>query len=87
VLMLAERSAEHISFFEENREIVCFEGVHELGDKIDYYLTHDGERQAIAQAGYEKVTKGGNSYLDRMRDVLKVYYAIAERRGLGKVAT
>ena len=85
VLMLAERSAEHILFFEENREIACFEGVHELRDKLDYYLTHAAERQAIAQAGYEKV-KGGHSYIDRMRDVLKVYGEIAERRGPAKAA-
>lgn len=76
--VLAERTSEHVSFFGEGREIVCFESVKELRDKIDYYLVHDDERQAIARAGYEKVTRGGHSYVDRMRRVLEVYY---EMRG------
>ncbi len=78
--MLAERTVEHTMFFEEGKEIACFEDVVELRDKIDYYLAHDDERKAIARAGYEKVTKGGNSYIDRAKRVLEVYREIANRK-------
>ena len=76
--MLAERTPEHTTFFAENREIACFGDVEELREKINYYLAHDEERIAIAKAGFEKVTTGGHSYLDRMQRVLNVYH---EMRG------
>jgi spore maturation protein CgeB len=75
--MLAVRTAEHTMLFEEGREIVCFADVGELREQIDYYLAHDAERQAIAQAGFERVVHGGNSYVDRMQRVLEVYRELA----------
>jgi spore maturation protein CgeB len=71
--MLAERTIEHNTFFTEGKEIACFDGVEELHEKINYYLSHDDERIAIAKAGFKKVTEGGNSYIDRMQRVLDVY--------------
>jgi spore maturation protein CgeB len=71
--MLAERTTEHVAFFEEGKEIACFASVAELRSKIDYYLTHDSERMAIAKAGFKRVTQKGNSYVDRMRRVLEIY--------------
>jgi hypothetical protein len=38
-------------FFVPGREIVCFEGRADLVDKCRYYLDHDAEREAIAEAG------------------------------------
>jgi spore maturation protein CgeB len=75
--MLAERTPEHTSFFEEGREIACFEGAQELRQKIDYYLSHDEERRTIAKAAHDRVIKGGHSYVDRMRRVLEVYQEIS----------
>jgi spore maturation protein CgeB len=72
--MLAERSSEHIQFFQDGIEIACFSDVSELREKIDYYLHHDSDRQQIAQAGYLHVTQGGHSYVDRMRQVLQIYH-------------
>lgn len=78
--MLAERTVEHTSFFEEGCEIACFDDVIELRQKINYYLAHPAERQAIAQAGYEKVTQGNHSYVDRMRRVLDVYHEMTNQQ-------
>ncbi len=39
------------NYFEIDREIVCFHNTEELIDKVIYYLNHDEERRAIAQAG------------------------------------
>lgn len=74
--MLAERSLEHITFFHEDIEIACFNDVHELREKIDYYHSYEEQRREIAKAGYQLVTKGGNSYIDRMERVLQVYREI-----------
>ncbi len=41
-------------FFEVDKEIVCFETVEEAVDKIRYYLKHDAQRQAIANAGWRR---------------------------------
>ena len=41
-------------FFEIGEQIVCFKNIDEATDKIKYFLTHDDERKAIAQAGYKR---------------------------------
>lgn len=35
----------------ENKHYVCFENLDDLTDKVRYYLSHESERQEIAQAG------------------------------------
>lgn len=69
---IAKRTDEHLAFFDEDREIVCFETLEELSDKTLYYLTHDTERERIRKAGYERVMKDHHSYVDRMKRVLQV---------------
>jgi len=44
------------NYFEIDKEIVCFEDAEEMVDKITYYLAHEGERRAIAQAGWKRAT-------------------------------
>ena len=41
-------------FFEIDKDIVCFKNIDEAIYKIQYFLTHKGERLAIAQAGWER---------------------------------
>ena len=48
---------ETAELFEEDKEIVMFKSPEELVKKIEYYLTHEAEREAIAKAGYEKVLR------------------------------
>jgi spore maturation protein CgeB len=71
--MLAQRSSEHTLFFSEGIEIVCFDTVAELREKIGYFLSHDQQRKEIALAGYNRIVNGGNSYIDRMQRVLMAY--------------
>jgi len=42
-------------FFKVGEEIVAFHDLEDLRAKIDHYLTHDDERQAIADRGRKKV--------------------------------
>lgn len=41
--------------FEDGKHLVLYRSLDEMVDKAKYYLTHDAEREKIAQAGYEEV--------------------------------
>lgn len=43
--------------FEDGKHLVLYRSEEEMVDKARYYLKHDDEREAIAQAGYEAVIK------------------------------
>jgi hypothetical protein len=58
-------------FFEIDKEIVTykFENFGELREKVDYYLAHDEEREAIRRAGHER-TKRDHTYTRRWEEIL-----------------
>lgn len=70
-LQLAPRNDEILSFFDENKEIVCFSSLDELKDKVDYLLTHETERRKIAEAGYYRCVESGNTYMDRIEEMCR----------------
>jgi spore maturation protein CgeB len=70
--MLAERTAEHQELFREGEEVGYFSSAAEFVEKVRYYLTHDGERQRMAEAAYRKVTGGKHTYFDRLRQILEL---------------
>lgn len=53
-------------------ELICYEfnDFVDLKNKIDYYLTHDAEREKIRKAGFER-TKKDHTYLKRWETILK----------------
>ena len=71
--MLAERSIEAQEFFAEGKEAAYFSTTEELRDKIRYYLSHEDTRREIAQAGYQRCVSCGHTYLERAKQILKVY--------------
>lgn len=58
--------------FEIDKEIVTYEfgNFKQLYEKIDYYMTHDKEREAIRIAGHER-TKRDHTYRNRWEFILK----------------
>lgn len=60
--------------FEDGKHLVLYdrEDLADLHDKIDYYLTHDEEREKIRRAGFEFV-KAHHTYKDRCRELMKNY--------------
>lgn len=68
-LQLVDKKARISDYFKIDREIVTFDSPGELKSKVDYYLKHDHEREAIAQAGYERVKKD-HSLTNRMAIML-----------------
>lgn len=70
---LSERTDEVLGFFEESKEIECFESVVELKDKTRYYLRHEAQRQRIASDGMARVQRSAYSYTDRLQTILEHY--------------
>jgi spore maturation protein CgeB len=68
--MLAERTSEHLDLFEEGKEAEFFETNKELLEKVRYYLSHEQERQRIAQAGRERCIRSGYSNHERLKEML-----------------
>jgi len=57
VFQLLQRVPSVGEFFEEGKEIVCFETKEEMLDKIRYYLAHESERRQIAEAARRRVLR------------------------------
>ncbi|RMH07664.1 MAG: hypothetical protein D6704_04695 [Nitrospirae bacterium] len=55
VFQLLQRIPGIEEFFEEDKEIVCFDSADEMIDKIQYYLRHENERDRIAAAARRRV--------------------------------
>ncbi|MDI6791363.1 MAG: glycosyltransferase [bacterium] len=57
-------------FYIPNHEVVVFDNILDLIDKIHYYLGHDTERQAISEAGYNRTIRE-HTYEHRFTDLFK----------------
>lgn len=68
--LLTNYQAEIPYYFEEGKDLVCFDGVEDLCEKVGYYLAHEDERREIAQNGYRKV-KGAHTYIERICTMLE----------------
>lgn len=67
--MLHERTPELLELYKEGREVTAFGSVEELASKIEYYLAHPEEREAIARAGHARCVPE-YSYDQRMKQIL-----------------
>lgn len=68
--MLAERTDEHASLFDESREAEFFTSDDELVEKVRYYLDHPEQRRRIASAGHARCLRDGYSYRERLAEGL-----------------
>ncbi len=62
------------SLFKEGVEAEYFRDKEELLSKTVYYLTHQEEREKIAQGGYARLLSDGHEVIDRARQILHTYY-------------
>jgi hypothetical protein len=59
------------TLFEPGKEVVTYHSAAEAVELIDYYLTHEAERQAIAQAGQARTLRE-HTYLNRMQEFVSI---------------
>ena len=78
--MLAERTNEHMKLFEEGKEAEFFGSNEELLIKVNYYLSHEQERNRIAQAGRRRCISSGYSNHERLKAMLEVIDGVYEGR-------
>ncbi len=57
-------------YYEAGRDVAVYHSTEELVEKVQYYLAHNGERQAIAKAGYERTMKE-HTYPHRICDMFR----------------
>jgi len=69
--MLAERTEEHLEMFDEDKEAAFFGSAEELVKKVQTFLLRDADRACIAEAGWMKVVNNGNSYQNRLLQILR----------------
>lgn len=69
--LLSNYQEDFLDCFDPGVDFVYYDSYDDLMEKVEYYLSHEKERQEIAQNGYEKV-KNYHTYSNRMDAMLEV---------------
>lgn len=71
-LLLTDRIENGLpDIFEDRKHLVMYDGLEDLKEKVDYYLSHDDEREKIACAGQKEVHEK-HTFYHRAQTVLSV---------------
>lgn len=73
--LISNYQSELGDYFVPGEDMEIYTSLHELEDKIEYYLAHDAERQEIARNGYEKVLNN-HTYQIRVLQMLELAFSI-----------
>ncbi len=68
--LLTGRADNLDDYYEVGREIACFDDIPDLIEKIRYYLRHEDERAALAEAGYRR-TLQEHTYVQRFTEIFQ----------------
>ena len=71
VPMIASRVTDAHLFFTEGKDYLAFSTMEESLQQIDWLLSHEEERLAMAESAYKTVAEGKHSYEDRVETVLR----------------
>lgn len=69
--VLTNYQAEIPTYFQEGKDLVCFDGPIDMCEKVSYYLAHEEERAEIARNGYLKV-KEKHNYIERIETMMAI---------------
>ena len=61
--LLTNYQTDFFDFFEPGVDFAYYDSYEDLMEKVEYYLSHDKEREEIARNGYEKVKKYHNYHV------------------------
>jgi len=59
------------AIFEPGREVIPYRSPEECAELVRYYLEHEDERQAIAQAGQARTLRD-HTYYQRMQNLVEI---------------
>ncbi len=71
-------------YFEIGKEVVFYKDPDDLVEKVRYYLEHEDEREAIAQAGYERVLRD-HTYEKRFQEIFSIITGSQKKKFEGHV--
>jgi spore maturation protein CgeB len=69
--MLTGEAEDLDMYYQRDQEIICFSSLQDLIQKIQYFLSHDDEREAVAQAGYHRTIQE-HTYVHRFADIFRI---------------
>ncbi len=69
--LMTNFQAEIPYYFQDRKDLVCFEGIEEMIELTGYYLEHEEERRQIAKNGYQKVCQRHN-YEQRILQMMEI---------------
>lgn len=81
--LLTGRAENLEDYYKYGYEVVPFSDTHNLIDKIKYYLTHEDERSAIAEAGYKRTLRE-HTYEKRFEEIFSRIKATKLAAGVEK---
>ena len=70
-MLLSEYTDDLAGLYLEGEEAEFFRSKEEMVGKIEYYLTHDARREAVAAGGWRRVHSDGHDVVSRMRDLIQ----------------
>lgn len=79
-MMLSEFSADLAAFYREGIEAEFFTDVDDMVRKIERYLTDDGLRRTVAEAGWRRVRADGHDVVTRMRTLVHQIESVSQAR-------
>lgn len=68
---ISERTEKIQSLFDEDKEIVLFDSIDELNDKIEFYSRKESSRNRIIRNSHERLIKSDYSLSSRVKKILK----------------
>lgn len=72
--LITNYQPEIAEMFEDGKELVMYESMDDLKQKVDYYLKNDDKRRKIALAGYERVKKDF-TYEKKLTEIMDMVFA------------
>ena len=69
--LLSNYQNDFLDYFIPGEDFYFYDSKKDLIDKIDYYLSHEAERIAIAKNGHDKVA-AGHTYRHRVQEILSI---------------
>ena len=68
-VLIANRTEEQLSFFEEDKEAIYFNDIYELKDKLNFLIKHPEQLSLIKINAYKRASNSNYSYLYRSKEL------------------